>query len=409
MNFLQEDESRRFFIWISFFSVFLILFAILISLVHVSELQSMMFEREKAIASSLLSQGISKTEIAKALSQTQITTDGTELLRQIGHTKSTFFLLFPFIKKSAVLFGSICVCIVLIFSVFLLLLSKSFLQKREALYENATKIIAEFSEGNFKTLLPDAKTGALYQMFHSVEELAMALRAENENTIKNKEFLKNTISDISHQLKTPLAALNMYMEIITEEPDNIETVKTFSNKAIQSLERMEQLIQSMLKVTRIDAGSIKFQKNIYPVMELIEKSIENLTTRAKSEGKDIVIKGNPDDTVFCDLSWTSEAIGNIVKNALDHTTTGGIISIEYQYSPALFRMTISDNGCGIAPEDIHHIFKRFYRSKNSIDTQGVGLGLSLSKAIIEGQNGNISVSSTYGKGTVFTISFLTNL
>ena len=130
MNFLQEDESHRFFIWISFFSVFLILFAMLISWVYVSKLQSMTFEREKTIASSLLSQGISKAEIAKALNQTQITTDETELLRQIGHTKSTFFLLSPFIKKSAVLFGSICVCMVLIFSAFLLLLSISFFAEK---------------------------------------------------------------------------------------------------------------------------------------------------------------------------------------------------------------------------------------------------------------------------------------
>ena len=109
------------------------------------------------------------------------------------------------------------------------------------------------------------------------------------------------------------------------------------------------------------------------------------------------------------MNWTSEAIGNIVKNALDHTQDGGIVHITWERTPAMFRILISDNGTGIAPEDIHHIFKRFYRSKHSLDTQGIGLGLPLAKSIIEGQGGVIAVQSEIGNGTTFTLSFLTEL
>ena len=112
---------------------------------------------------------------------------------------------------------------------------------------------------------------------------------------------------------------------------------------------------------------------------------------------------------ICDMEWTGEAIGNIVKNALDHTQAGGIVRITWERTPAMFRIFISDNGNGIVPEDIYHIFKRFYRSKHSLDTQGIGLGLPLAKSIIEGQNGVISVQSEVGKGTLFTLSFLTDL
>ena len=113
--------------------------------------------------------------------------------------------------------------------------------------------------------------------------------------------------------------------------------------------------------------------------------------------------------LICDMEWTGEAIGNIVKNALDHTQAGGIVRITWDSTPAMFRIFISDNGNGIVPEDIYHIFKRFYRSKHSLDTQGIGLGLPLAKSIIEGQGGMILVQSEVGNGTTFTLSFLTEL
>ncbi len=117
--------------------------------------------------------------------------------------------------------------------------------------------------------------------------------------------------------------------------------------------------------------------------------------------------GAPDEQVFCDAAWTKEAVENLVKNALDHTEAGGTIRIGWSHSPALFRLTVEDDGCGIAPEDIHHIFKRFYRSQSSRDRQGAGLGLSLAKAIVEGQGGMLSVESAPGKGSIFRASFPT--
>ncbi len=115
--------------------------------------------------------------------------------------------------------------------------------------------------------------------------------------------------------------------------------------------------------------------------------------------------------VWCDPEWTKEAVGNLVKNALDHTIAGGKVKIAWQRSPIIVRLTVEDDGCGILPEDIHHIFKRFYRSRNSGNGQGIGIGLSLAKMIVEGQDGNLSVESSPGEGSIFRISFpiLTNL
>ena len=235
------------------------------------------------------------------------------------------------------------------------------------------------------------------------------MQAKNENEHKSKEFLQEMVSNISHQLKTPLAALSMYTEIIIDEPDQPDTVTSFAEKSMASLQRIEQLVGALLKMARLDAGSIVFDRKPIPVTELLEQAQAPFTTRAEVEGKRIVLSGPSDEILTCDFEWTSEAIGNLIKNALDHTERGGLIRIEWKHSPDMLRLSVSDNGCGITQDDIHHIFKRFYRSKHSSDHTGAGLGLPLAKAIVEGQGGTIAVVSTPHEGTFFTISFFTNL
>lgn len=409
MSYLQEKYSRRFFIFVICFVAALLIFTLSLSWLHGKEAQNLLYEKEQIIASSLIEQGVPSAKIAAALKSSVSSENGMEFLQQIGHTEAVSFRLFPTINQSVLSFTEIAFGIIGIFSIVLIGTVVRFLLAQENLYRTAANIITQFSDGNFENHLPQNENGTVFQLFTAVEELALALQAQNEKEQHTKEFLKSTISDISHQLKTPLAALNMYMEIISDEPDNVSTVQKFSQKSMQSLERIEQLIQSLLKVTRLDAGSIVFNKKVQSAPELVAYSMENLTTRAKLERKQIIVKGNPSDTLFCDLEWTSEAIGNLIKNALDHTSCGGTIYIDWNRSPAMFQLSVSDNGCGIAPEDIHHVFKRFYRSKNSNVQQGVGLGLSLAKAIIEGQDGTLSVNSAFGKGATFTISFLTDL
>ena len=284
-----------------------------------------------------------------------------------------------------------------------------FLKKQDEQLSGAEKLIHQFISGEKESRIDCNGEGQLNRLFHGINSLAAILSAQADNEQQTRLFLKDTISDISHQLKTPLAALAMYQEIIESEPENAETVKQFAAKMGVSLKRMEQLILSMLKITRLDTGNIVFEKKSCRVSELIAHSINELTTRAKSENKQIQIDGDGEQQLICDMDWTGEAIGNIVKNALDHTQAGGIVRITWEHTPAMLRIFISDNGNGIAPEDIHHIFKRFYRSKHSLDTQGIGLGLPLAKSIIEGQGGVISVQSEIGNGTTFTLSFLTEL
>lgn len=407
MNIFRDKQIRYFCIFLLSFALLIFLSDMVLNAVQEKTIQNLFLSHDNAVVTSLLEQGISKDVIAKAVTSTASSQEGTALLTDIGITEHTAIRFLPFIAE----FHQISKYSMLLIGIFLsiLLLGGTFifLRKREQLYLQGAKVITCFAEGDFSCRMPQMNEGTIYRLFASVDQLSTILQSKNETGYKTKEFLKNTISDISHQLKTPLAALTMYHEIISNEPDNIETVKEYSEKTGVALKRMEQLIQSMLKITRLDAGNIVFEKERCCISELISQAIGELTTRAANEGKEIMIDDSPEETVICDKQWTSEAVENIVKNALDHTDSGGEIHISWNRTPAMIRIFISDNGTGIPPWDLHHVFKRFYRSKKSLDTQGVGLGLSLTKSIIEGQGGIISVQSTLNEGTVFTLSFLT--
>lgn len=409
MSVYQDKQIRFYFFFLIFFSLLLFGMGILYSNHQIQYAKQIYMLHNEAIVSSLLEQGISKDVIAVALTNTQTSETGKDLLSMIGMDNQVANHTLPhFAQFQQTAYGNI-----LMFATFLTLVlfvgTMIFFWKRKQLYLQAENVINNYIHGDFSLHLPQNQEGILFQLFSSVEQLSTMLQSKNETEHKTKVFLKNTISDISHQLKTPLAALTMYHEIIESEPDNIETIKVFSEKIGISLNRMEQLIQSMLKITRLDSGNIIFDKKRYPITEVITYAIHDLTTRANHECKKIIVDGNPSQLLLCDIAWTSEAIGNIVKNGLDHTKSGDTIRITWEHTPAMFRIFISDNGAGIPPEDIYHIFKRFYRSKHSTNTSGVGLGLPLAKSIIEGQNGLISVQSDWHHSTTFILSFLTEL
>ena len=404
MRFLYEKETRRFFIFLAAVCVMQSCILGVCGIFQAQDLRRILVGRELAAASYLLEQKVEPALVAAAWNHTEVTEEGLELLQMTGHTEDTQSYLILLIEQTSVplililfLTGSFFAAVLLSGAVF-------FFRRREQVYEDAEKVITQYAENRFGSYLPAGETGTIYQLFGSIERLAMSLQAKSEMEHKAKVFLRDMISNISHQLKTPLAALNMYMEIITEEPSNEETVKNFSKKSIQSLERMEQLIQSLLKMARLDTGNIIFEKRQCFLSELAARAVDDLMERARQEKKEILLEGLPEERILCDPEWTKEALGNLVKNALDHTEEGGTIRIGWICSPAIYRLSVEDDGCGIAQEDIHHIFKQFYRSRRSSDRQGAGLGLALARLIAEGQGGSLSVESRPGEGSIFRMT-----
>lgn len=407
MSILRDRQAKFFFLFIVLYIGLTLAMGSWFCYTQISDSKSMYLEHDRAIVSALLEQGVSKEVIANAISSTDTSTTGVEFLNNLGINSNTFNGLLPHFSRFQYHFLlmslGVDICLIIILGIGII----SFLKARNRLYQRAEKIIDNYINNDYSRHLPQDSEGELFNLFASVEQLATMLKAKSETEHKTKEFLKSTISDISHQLKTPLAALMMYQEIIEAEPDNTETVKEFSQKTGTALKRIEQLILSMLKIARLDTGNILFDRRTCYVQELVKNAISELTTRATQEKKQIIVNGTSNQAIMCDMDWTSEAIGNLVKNALDHTEIGGIVKITWESTPTMIRILVSDNGSGIAPEDIHHIFKRFYRSKYSLTTPGIGLGLPLAKSIIEGQGGFISVQSVLHEGTTFSVSFLT--
>lgn len=272
--------------------------------------------------------------------------------------------------------------------------------------EAAVSQINAYLAGDISARIPCDKEGELYKLFHSVNTLAAVLNAHAENEQRSKEFLKHTISDISHQLKTPLAALNIYHGLLQGEADGLPTVKELASLSEQELDRMETLVRNLLKITRLDARTMVMEKRPVTITEMMKDIELHFSFRAKQEHKTMILSGPEDVSLYCDRDWIAEAISNIVKNAFDHTNAGNHIMIGWKQLPSMTCITVKDNGNGIHPEDMHHIFKRFYRSRFSTDIQGIGLGLPLAKAIVEAHDGNITVESVLEKGSAFTISFL---
>ncbi len=281
-----------------------------------------------------------------------------------------------------------------------------YFNRQDKIMEAAVSQIDAFLSGDTDARIDCDQEGELYRLFHAVNTLSAVLNAHAANELREKDFLKNTISDISHQLKTPLAALNIYNGLLQGEAEELPAIQEFVTLSEQELDRMEMLIQNLLKITKLDAGSIVIEKHMENVADMMKDIELHFAYRVRREQKELALSGSDCISFPCDRDWLTEAIDNIVKNALDHTQKDDSIRIEWQQFASVVQITVKDNGSGIHPEDLHHIFKRFYRSRFSKDTQGVGLGLPLAKAIIEAHNGTIEVHSELGAGTTFVINLL---
>lgn len=288
----------------------------------------------------------------------------------------------------------------------ILIFCYGYFKEQNEVMETAVSQITEYISGNHEARIDCDEEGEVYRLFHEVNSLVTILNAHVEQERRSKQFLKNTISDISHQLKTPLAALNIYNGLLQGEAVDVPEIQEFTSLSEKELDRINTLVQNLLKITKLDAGSIVLEKKPEDVAEMMNDVELRFSYRAEQEQKELVLFGEEDIFLYCDRDWILEAVDNIVKNAMDHTKSGDTVEIKWRMSASIVQIQITDNGSGIHPEDLHHIFKRFYRSRFSKDQQGIGLGLPLAKMIIEAHNGTIEVKSELGKGTMFTISFL---
>ena len=330
---------------------------------------------------------------------------GRAALASIGYDETTSMRFLPAVQiyRNQTMFSVFLLLVFLFGAIYLSLFL--YLRRQHKAFSNAENTIRQFLDGNTTSRIECSQAGDWYSLFHAINEMATILSAHAENQRQTKEFLQDIISDVSHQIKTPLSALKMYHEIIESHKNDAATVSSFTEKSQREIKRMEDVIYTLLKLARLDAGIIQMEKVPENLSVLMQDVLERFETWAEREHKTITLSGKENVVLSCDALWVSEAIGNIVKNALEHTENGGHIEVKWSQSPLMTQIEISDDGKGIHPEDLYNIFKRFYRSRYSSDVHGIGLGLPLAKSIVEAHGGTISVTSTLGSGTAFILNF----
>lgn len=365
-------------------------------------------EHDYNIAGYLHSMGVDKSKIPAVFTtnEDKYILKGKEILNTAGYDFDTDNSFMPSVKLFQSKYIKTMFLYLFVFFTMIIFILYVYFFRQQNKIEEASYKIDSFMNGNINVRLNTYEEGSLSKLFGSIDAMSTSLNTHILKEKQNKEFLKNTISDISHQLKTPLTALMMYNQILQEESHNSEVVENFVQKSQNELERIESLIQNLLKITKIDSKTIILNKDSVNIKKLITKILYGFETRAEKEGKSISIRGLENTNLFCDYEWMSEALSNLIKNALDNTKENDKIMIEWIETPITTIISVKDTGNGIRIEDIHHIFKRFYRSKFSKSNQGLGLGLPLVKSIIEQHNGTITVESDFSQGSTFTLSFL---
>ena len=371
-----------------------------------NDFQKTMVEHDYGTAGYLVNHP--DTNVAAAFTKDKTDADleaGRRILKEAGYHENTNPRMVPAVaayqKRTAVMLGG------MLFSVFagVFLTVWIYVQRQRKVLVKADTVITRFLSGDTGQRIDSEETGGWYSLFHRINELAAILSAQAEHEKQTREFLQDMISDVSHQLKTPLAALKMYDEIMAQEGTDRETIHAFSQKSLREIRRVEDVVYMLLKIARLDAGTVRMEKAEENMEMLLKDVTERFETFATQEAKEIVLSGSSDVSLYCDALWMSEALGNVVKNALEHTGRGGKVVISWERTPLLTNIVVEDNGTGIHQEDIHNIFKRFYRSHISQDTHGIGLGLPLAKSIVEAHQGTVSVTSRVGKGSRFVLSF----
>ncbi len=248
----------------------------------------------------------------------------------------------------------------------------------------------------------DQEEGELSLLRTNIYKATSALRHQKELLAKDKVALSDAIADISHQLKTPLTSMIVMNDLLKTEEENdrrAEFLQTQSNQ----LDRMNWLIQTLLKLSRIDAGTIEMKPEAIRADVLMSEVIKPFEIQMDLRNIEYTCDA-AGDMLKCDKNWTAEALQNIVKNCIEHMEDGGRLHVFTNETNIYTEIVIEDNGCGIAEEDLPHIFKRFYKGKNA-GKDSVGIGLALARTIIKSQRGDILAVSTPGEGTQFSVRF----
>lgn len=346
---------------------------------------------------------VEEEEIIKILNGTE-QSQKKYILEKYGYTQNTVAI--EEISKERSSFIKIDIAIIIAGGIAVTIVLLSYNKKREEKISDINSYIGKVNSGNYELKIEENGEDELTKLRNELYKTTVLLRETAENSEKEKTNLSNSLTDISHQLKTPLTSIRIMIDNIQNNPDMDEKTKNeFIEDISKQIDWISSLVISLLKLAKFDAGSIVMRDEEINVKKLIQNIISNLAILI--DIKDIKIEENISEqiTLFADYNWQLEALTNIIKNCIEHSFDGGKIKIEAESNSVFTKIIITDEGEGIGKNDLNRIFERFYKSAKSSENS-IGIGLALAKTIIEKERGYIKVESEVGKGTKFEIKYL---
>ena len=298
------------------------------------------------------------------------------------------------------------IILIVLFSVLYMAIIFIYLKQRDKKINQITQYINEIKNRKYDLNINENSEDELSNLKNELYKITIMLKEESEISRQDKGNIKMSVEDISHQLKTPLTSIMIMLDNLKDNPNMDEDTKQkFIFEISKQVDWINWLVISILKLSRLEANVVKFSDNKINVKKFIDEIIGNLEIPIEIKNQKISIEGDEDASFIGDYKWQQEAITNIIKNAIEHNKENGKITIKYEENVLFTKITIIDEGQGIAKEDLKHIFERFYKAQNSSDNS-VGIGLSLAKNIIEKNNGMINCKSEIGNGTEFIVKYM---
>ena len=327
-----------------------------------------------------------------------------EVLSKYGYTNNISYI--KELENSMNTSIRINIAIIILLGVISIIVALIYTNKRDKSLRSINKYLDKVNNGNYELKIEDNGEDEISRLRNELYKTTILLRESAENSEKEKTNLSNSLADISHQLKTPLTSIRIMLDNIEENPNMDEKTRNeFIEEISRQIDWISSLVISLLKLAKFDAGAIIMQDTQINVKKLIDNVINNLAIMIDIKNIKIEEKIDEDVILRADYNWQLEALTNIIKNCIEHSKEDSKIKIEVENNSIFVKIKITDEGEGIAKEDLSHIFERFYKSKQ-VSENSIGIGLSLAKTIIEKENGYIKVDSELGKGTTFEIKYL---
>lgn len=404
MSFFKKDNIKIFLVLSLILVAIVILFSISILNIQYKSYKSQMYNSLSAITSVLIAENPEKeVEIinaVKSINENDVE-NGKKILAKYGiGEKSTIEV--EQIGKIINQNKAINILIFVLGFSLLIVLFVVFLALRERKIKNITQYLKDLQNNIYSLKIEENTEGELSELQNQIVKITIMLNKQAETMKKDKKELSVALSDISHQIKTPLTSINIMLDIIKEDEIDENLKREYLHQITKQLDSINWLITVILKLSRLESGMVEFAREDIDVKILLEDIKKQMAVALEIKNQNLYLKVQANCHMIGDYNWTKEALTNIVKNCIEHTAENKNIYIEVEENCLYLQIIIKDEGEGISKEDLPNIFKRFYKGKDS-SKESFGIGLALAKTIIEKQNGEIRVQSKIGEGTQFKI------